>query len=90
VITIAPFKVIEGQGEDPDVEPELIKNDDGQICMYLALGPYNATLPLPEHLAGASRERLQRFFDIAVPEMRKTLVAMRNKDRTKIRRKAAK
>ncbi len=72
------------------LKPELIKNDQGQICMYLALGPYNATLPLPESMAGASPELLEGFFAKVVPEMTKTLIAMRKKDRIKLRKKASK
>ncbi len=88
MITTAPFQVIEGGAEDmADLKPELVKNEEGQICMQLKLGPYEALLPLPERLAGASKEALRAFFDKVVPEMTKNLIAMRKKDRVKLRKK---
>lgn len=70
------------------LKPKLVKNEQGQICMQVSLGPYDATLPLPEAFAGATPEQLQEFFAKVVPEMEKGLREMAAKDRRKIRRKA--
>jgi hypothetical protein len=86
------LKVIEGGAEGGEmVKPRLVKNNEtGQICMQVALGQYEATLPLPDHLAGATPERLQQFFDAVVPEMTEHLREMAKKDRRKFRAKARK
>ena len=83
--------LIEGGGEGGEVlKPRLVKNQEtGQICMQVSLGQYEATLPLPEHLATATPERLQQFFDAVVPEMTNNLREMARKDRRKMRKLAS-
>jgi hypothetical protein len=81
------MELIQGGGETVALKPRLVKNEQGQICMSLDLGSFNATLPLPEHLAGATEERLQEFFDAVVPEITKNLQDMARKERRKSRRK---
>ncbi len=82
--------LIEG-GDNPVLKHKLITDPDtGKPMMRCELGPYSASLVLPDYLAGASKERLQTFFDIAVAEMTKTLVATRLEHQSKIRKKAKK
>ena len=84
--------VLEGGGEAADVlKPKLVENiKTGQICMQVSLGPYEATLPLPEEAAGWTPERLQVFFENVVPEITKNLQAMAAKDRRKRRERIKK
>lgn len=70
------------------LKPRLVKNELGQICMQVNLGPYNATLPMPEESSTWNEERLKAFFDTIVPVMTENLIAMRNDDNRKLRRKA--
>lgn len=86
------FEVVHGYGEGGEVlKPKLVKNaETGQICMQVSLGQYEATLPLPDHLAGATPERLEQFFNNVVPEITKNLQEMARKDRRKFRNKARK
>ena len=73
------------------LRPRLVRDKDtGQVCMQISLGEFEATLPLPEHLAGATPERLQAFFDAVVPEITENLRAMAADDRRKLRRKGSK
>lgn len=84
--------LIAGEGPGGDVlKPRLVKDTEtGQVCMQVSLGQYEATLPLPDHLAGASPERLQQFFDAVVPEITANLQNMAAKDRRKWRKKEKK
>lgn len=90
MITTSPFTVIEGGGETQMIQPRLVKDEHGRICMEVRLGAYTATLPLPEQFANATKEQLQAFFDEVVPVMTKGLQEMARKDRRKFRKKAAK
>lgn len=91
IITTSPFKVIDGGGEVADkISRRIFKNEEGRICMEVRLGNYTATLPLPEHLAGASEAQLSSFFDTIVPEMIKNLREIAMKDRKKLDKKLAK
>ena len=61
---------------------------DGKMHMQLRLGQFTATAPLPEEMSTWSADQLQPFFDRIVPEMTQNLIAMRNDDNRKLRRKA--
>lgn len=89
MISTSPFTVIEGGGQTSVLIPSLVKDaETGKVCMQCRIGDYTATLPLPEHLAGADEARLQAFFDAVVPEMTEKLQTMARKERRKSRRKA--
>ncbi len=74
-------------GDEPVLKPALVQDDQGRLCMQCTLGPYSATLALPEALAGKGEDQLQDFFAEVVPEMTKKLYAMRQADNHKANRK---
>ena len=83
--------LIQGGAEAEMLKPTLVKHPEtGQICMKVELGRFNCVLPLPDHLAGATPERLEAFFEAVVPEITENLRAMAAKDRRKLRERAKK
>lgn len=84
--------LIKGDGEAVDVlKPRLVKDSKtGQICMQIAIGRYEATLPLPDEAAAWTPERLQQFFENVVPQISQNLRDMAKKDRRKQRNKVKK
>ncbi len=62
-----------------DLKPQLMADDEGRICMYVALGAYSTMVPIPESMAGASPQLLEAFFEKAMPEATKELMTMRKK-----------
>lgn len=70
------------------LKPTLVFDDEMKICMQLRLGAFTATLRLPEEMSTWNELQLQPFFDRVVPEMTKNLIAMRNDDNRKQRKKA--
>ena len=79
------LKIIDGDNEGPLVKPQLVMKD-GKVHMQVKLGPYSATMPLPEHLATKTEDQLKDFFDEVVPVMVRNLIEMRTNDRRKARR----
>lgn len=78
-------------GDLRDFTSALVKDrQTGEICLQVKLPPYEATLPLPDHLATASEERLKEFGENLIPEMVKNLRIMKIDDERKQRRKLAK
>lgn len=71
-------------------EPQLVTLEDGRIGMMLRLGQFTATMPLPERMAGYSKEELKEFFDGVVPTMMENLLKMQNDHRRKLHRKVTK
>lgn len=84
------MEMIPGGGETVQLKPQLVKDDQGRLCMRVELGQYSATLPLPDHIVNANEERQQQFFDALVPQITEDLRAMAAKDRRKNRKKAMK
>jgi hypothetical protein len=85
---LTELTVIDGEGDGMAVTPQLVKNEQGQICMQIMHKGYNATLPLPDELAGKTAEELRDFFEIVVPDLMKGLVAHVAAEQRKQRRRA--
>ena len=73
-----------------DLKPSLIKDEQGRVCARVCLGPYQATLPLPEAMAAYTEVELKDFFADVVPKMTKQLKLMRAADRLKFKKRICK
>lgn len=65
-----------------------MKLEDGKVAMRINLGPWSATCPLPEEMAGYNEEQLQGFFAQVVPGMTEHLIQLRNDEQRKNRKAA--
>lgn len=77
-------------GNEPVIKPTLLTSNEGKLVMQCALGPYTASLVLPDEVAKGSVQEIQAFVESVVPEMQRNLVQMRNEENRKNRRKGKK
>ncbi len=72
-----------------NVIPQIVVDTEtGKLCIQVKVGSFVATQELPNHLATATKEDLQEYFNGVVPEMIAGLRAQQQAKRRTVWKKA--